>query len=232
MARFLALAAAGMLLAPAAQAVEVTGGSVALEYSGLIDSDTNDVNKATAKGSIEFGFDRAFSVQGDMAFTKFGLIDDSGNSLGLHAIWHLSDATSAGLYVGREEIDGHSNFYGLEMGHGFDRFAGEGYLGRVEDGDDHGTAFGLRGDYSISDMMKVGMRFDTLNIEGTDLSRLSLTGEMALADNFTLTGEVGSADYDSGGSQTFVGVGVKMNFGATRGATFQQRGILEMAPGL
>ena len=233
MKKSIALAFASLLCAPALHAFEVTGGSVSLGYSSLTDSDLNDINKTSLGGSLEFGIAREFSVQADLSLAKFGLTDIDSRSLGLHAIYHASENTSLGGFLGRDRIeDVNLDFIGVEAGHQMGRFGVEGYLGHAEAEGIDGTVLGLQGDYTLGEYSSVGMRYDNINVEGYDASRVSLTGEFGASPGFAITGEIGNADIESVGSEMFAGVGVRINFGAKRGATFRDRSVANLLPGL
>lgn len=226
----IALALAGILCTSAAQAFEVTGGSVDLGFSAF--TDDFDANKTTLGGALEFGIVRAVSVQADLGLTQFGLTEVDNTNFGLHGIYHLGEATSGGLYLGRDRVEGADiDLYGLEIGHQQGQFTAEGYLGHAEAAGGSGTLLGLRGGYALSDSATLGARYDNVNLEGYDISRLSLTGEYAMTDGFALNAEVGSFDAEGVGSEMFLGLGVKASFGAKRGATFERRSLVDLIPG-
>lgn len=230
MARIIGLALASLLAANAAHAVEVTGAEAGLEFSTLT-GDADDLNKFTASGSLELSFSQEFAIQGDVALSELGWVDESGKSVGLHAIYN-APAFSAGIFYGKDWIDGEdAEYYGLEGGGASGLFRGEGYIGRIDDGVYDGTIFGIRGEYAATDTVAIGARYDSMRIEGIDMFRLSLTAGYAV-DNFELSGEVGRADADYIDSETFVSIGAKMNFGARNGTTFDRRGLLAVMPGL
>ena len=112
------------------------------------------------------------------------------------------------------------------------------YVARIEGIDAEGesaTQFGIRGDYLAMDNFTIGGRFDYLDIDAVDMSRLSLTTSYT-AGGFEFTGEVGRAKVEASGlgsgSETFFGIGAKMSFGARGGTTFDKRGLAAVVPGL
>lgn len=229
MARLIALALAGLVAAPAAHAFELNGGEAGLEYSSFLHG--GDGDKMSAKTSLELGFSPQFAVQGDLSLSKGGVTKIDGTSLGLHGIYNLGPDVSLGAFLGRDWLDdGDATFYGVEAGGAMNRIRGEGYLSRVKGDGDYGTQFGLRGDYAAMENVSVGARFDTLDLDDADTTRLSLTSGISM-ETFELTGEIGRAHVEGSDSETFVGVGAKMTFGAKRGATFNPRGLLEVLPG-
>ncbi len=229
----LLLALAGAIFAPAAQAFEVTGGSLSLGYSGLTDSDLDALNKVTLGGSIEMGFTQQFSMQGDLRLTKFGFSNVDNLNFGLHAIFHVSDTTSLGAFAGRDDSDvGDLDYFGIELGHQSGPIGLETYISRADDAGETGTVFGLAGDYAFSDTTSLGLAYDKIDVDGYGASTIALNGEFIAAPGLGLTGEVGSADIDGLGAEVFMGIGVKVNFGAKRGATFDQRSVVDLLPGL
>ncbi|NPD13857.1 hypothetical protein HOY34_01420 [Xinfangfangia sp. D13-10-4-6] len=219
--------------ASAAGAAEFVGGTISLSYSGLADSDLNEINKTSLNGRVQVGFSREFSIQAGLGQTWLGLSDFDSTSLDLHGIYHLSESSSVGAFFGRDEIEGYgANFAGLEAGHKVGQFGGEAYIAHAKDGDSSGNLYGIRAAYDLSDYGNIGARFDQIDIEGFDVSRLSLTGEFKPTPGFSLTAEVGSAKFDSLGSEMFVGVGLNVHFGANNGTTFDKRSLLDILPGL
>lgn len=242
MKKSIALALTGLFCATAAHAFEVTGGSVSLGYSGLTDGDLNDFNKTTLGGSLEFGVSQAFSLQGDLSLSKFGMTEDAAavlgvskidsRSLGMHAIYHASENTSVGAFLGTDRIESTDlNFIGVEAGHQMGQFGLEGYLSRGKLEGITGTVLGLEGNYAVGEYTTLGLRYDNIDIEGFDSSRLSLTGEIGATPGFAVTGEIGNADLEDIGSELFMGIGVRVNFGAKRGATFRDRSVANLLPG-
>jgi hypothetical protein len=228
-----ALTVAFLLAASSAQAFEVTGGSIALGYSGFTDNLLSDVDKTTLGGQIEVGFSRDFSMQADLGFMNYGFSDFDAHNFGLHGIYHLSDTTSLGGFVGRDTIESEDlSIYGVEVGHQAGPLGLEAYLSIADAGVEDGTVYGLRAAYGITDSTEIGLRYDHINIDGLGASRLSVAGEFALSSGFAVTGEIGSADIDDSGSEGFFAIGAKFNFGANRGATFNQRSVLDLLPGL
>lgn len=233
MKKSVALAFAGLLCAPAVHAFEVTGGEVSLGYSGLTGSSVNDVTKTAMGGSLEFGIAPGFSVQGDLGLSKFGRTDSDSHSMGLHAIYHVNEATSVGGFLGRDRIDGTNlDFFGVEIGHQIGQFGAEGYIGHAEIAGGSGTVLGMEGNYALGDTATVGLRYDNIDLGNLDTSRLSLTGEIGVLPGLSLTGEIGSADVAGFDSEMFAGIGVRVNFGDRRGTTFRDRSVMNLLPGL
>ncbi|MDO8882552.1 MAG: hypothetical protein U0934_12820 [Pseudotabrizicola sp.] len=229
----LSLALAGLFCASAVQAFEVTGGSLSLGYSSFIGSSpATDVNKLSLGSSMEFGLSQQFSVQGDFALTKFNATNLDNTNFGLHAIFHVNESTSVGAFIGRDRIEHENlNYFGVEVGHQAGAFGTEAFLTIAKDGGSNGTVIGVKGEYSLTDSAMLGARFDLLNVDGADAAKFAIIGEVAALPGLNLTGELGQARIDGIGSEAYVGVGVKVNFGAKRGATFDRRSIIDLLPG-
>ncbi|MBN2631350.1 MAG: hypothetical protein JXR75_12530 [Rhodobacteraceae bacterium] len=211
----------------------MTGGSLSLGYSTLTDSDLDALNKVTLGGSLEMGFSKQFSVQGDLGLSKFGYSDIDNLNFGLHAIFHVSDTTSLGAFAGRDDFDGGDlDYFGIELGHQSGPIGLETYISEADADGETGAVFGLAGNYAFSDTASLGLAYDKINVDGYGASTIALNGEFIATPGLGLTGEVGSADIEGLGSEVFMGIGVKVNFGAKRGATFTQRSVVDLLPGL
>lgn len=222
-----------LLAAAPAQAFEITGGSVELGYSGFTGNLLKKLDKTTLAGRIEVGFSPAFSMQADLGFMNFGFSDEEAHNIGLHGIYHASDITSLGMYLGQDRLDGDSlSIAGVEVGHQAGALGLEGYLTYAKDSTEDGIVFGARADWDFSDVAGIGLRYDSADLGGADVSRVALTGQYTLTSGLTLTGELGSAEIAGSGSEPFFGIGAKMTFGAERGATFADRSVLNLLPGL
>jgi hypothetical protein len=234
MARFIApaLAAALAVSAPfsVAQAAEVVGADAGLEFSTFT-HDMDDLNKLTANGALEIGLTQELSVQGDFALSQMGFIDDMTEAAGLHAIYNLP-SLSLGAFAGKDWIDGqNSHHYGIEAATAEGQITGQGYIGKVLHSRYEGTIFGARADFAAMPDLTVGARYDNINVDDEDGYRLSLTTGYTMGD-FRLTGEIGRADTQNDGAETFLSVGAKMSFGGRNGTTFDRRGVISILPGL
>ncbi|APE43215.1 hypothetical protein BOO69_07150 [Sulfitobacter alexandrii] len=225
-----------LLCATAAHAVEVTGGSVQLSYSGFT-SDW-DVDKIAIEGSVEFGFDRSFGAQLDLGAAKFGASNEDVQSIGLHGIYHVDDYTSLGAFYVNDNFDaGDADFYGVEAGHEMALWDFEGYLGRLDDSTADATLLGVSARYELQNGVGITGALDHLNPEGVgDATRLGVKIDRdVVGSDVNLFLEVGAVRADVGfgsDTETYVGIGGKYVFGAERGATFEQRGLAKFLPGL
>jgi hypothetical protein len=237
MMKFLPLAVFGVtsLWVQAAQAVEVTGGSVGLSYSAF--TEDISVSKIAIDGAVELGFNRNFSAQIDLAYNDFNLTGLNTTTLGVHGIYHLNDTTSFGAFYANEDANGGGDLdiYGIEAGHDTGLFEVEGYLARINGGGVDGDMLGVSGRYEMVNALGVSGSFDRVSGNGADFSKLAVQLDRDFSPSVNLFAEVGTAKVNGGGltgNEPFVGLGGKFVFGAQRGATFEQRGFTRIFPGL
>ncbi|QFT60172.1 hypothetical protein FIU94_15195 [Sulfitobacter sp. THAF37] len=224
-----------LLFATTAHAVEITGGSAQLSYSGF--TTNTDVDKLSAEGSVELGFDRNIGAQLDLGLTKFGATDEDVQTIGVHGIYHVDEFTSLGAFYVNDNFNaGDADFYGIEAGHEMALWDFEGYLGRLDDSAADATLLGVSARYELQNGIGVTGALDHLNPEGVgDATRLGVKVDRdVIGSDVNLFLEVGAVRADVGGgsdTETYVGIGGKYVFGAERGATFEQRGLAKFLPG-
>jgi hypothetical protein len=229
-----AMAAALVLFcAPVAQAQQVTGGSLTLSHSAF--TDDTDLSKTSLLGSVELGFNRNYGLQADLGMGRLNNASETVTNAVLHGIYHLSDTTSVGLFLGLDRLDGETqSFVGLEMGTAAGPTGFEAYIGYADDDTDSGTMIGLSTRYGVSEQFGLGVSLDHLSLSAVDATRYSVNADYAVTPNVTLFGEVGALNgQTAGGSGTegYVKLGGKVTFGAKRGTTFDQRSLLSVIPG-
>ncbi len=218
-----------------AAAFDVTGGDVSVGHSVFIDD--TDIARSSLEGSVELGFGRSFGVQIDAGLHRFNFVGENSTTLTVHGIYRLGDATSAGLFIGADEIDNESlTFIGAEVGHEFGRAGVEGYFSLANESGSAGDTIGISGSYQATDTIEVGASLDRVGLGGSDdITRFGLRGDLAVGEQTGLYAEVGSLSADVGGasdSEAFVGIGATFSFGANKGATFERRGLSRVLPGL
>lgn len=231
---------AACLTANSAAAFEFTGGDVALTYSAF--SDDSDYSALSFEGSLEAAFNRDFGMQVDLSNYVFDQADETASNLTLHGLYHLDPSMSAGLFYGIESVDGGDlEFYGIEFGQELAQVDFEGYISHGDESGSSVTLVGIEVEYKISDLFSIGAGYDYADFEyGVSIDNAVARVRYTPTAQMSLYGEVGSlgAELDLGGgsrtsgSQTYVGIGMEYAFGATRGATFGERGFYQMIPGL
>lgn len=216
-----------------AMAQGITGGTIGVEVTQP--TDFNDFVGTNYYGAIEYGISRQFAVSLDVSSYRFDSLDQDATSATLHGIYHLSDSASVGLFYGQDKIDGEdaADLYGIEGGTEFMGGRVEGYVGRSDDGDVEAILFGADGSYSFNESIsfKGGAAF--LSVEDLDVSSITAGAEYTIAGGPSLYAELGNVNLDDGissESETFIGIGARINFGAARGTTFGQRSAFEALP--
>ncbi len=233
------------IYAGAAQAVEVTGGYVDLGYSGL--TDQTDFQRYNLNGAGEIAFSRSVGLQLDLGAYRFNSLDETVTNATLHGVFHVSPNGSLGVFYGQENLPATNGFisedfrfFGIEGGYDAGQVDIEGYLGRQDVdvvNNANGTIFGISVNSYVTDSWELSLNYDLVdNIEGAlDISTLSIGADYDLSPNAKVYGEVGNARYAIGNgstNETYVGVGVRINLGASRGTTFGTRGVAAKIPGL
>lgn len=237
-----ALIAAGTGAAGPVLAVDVTGGSVALGYSGFTqevrtrDGDRTDADRRSLNASAEVELTRLFAVQGDLAFHGYGLPDTSGQSLALHGIVHATPELSVGLFAGVESLgDRDADFAGIEAVVDFHEGTAEAYYASGQYAGADGHVMGISGEYFANHWLSF-----TASSESADFGRRLDAGRTAIGARVALgavdlTAEYGRADVDFGSfdeTGAFASFGATYTFGFMGGATFEGRSLGALLPGL
>lgn len=218
-----------------AGAAELTGGSIDLGYSAF--TDDTDVSRTALRGQAELGFNRHFGLQLDLGSYNFDAQDETGTNVSLHGTFHLNETTSFGAFYTRDDIgSGDADFFGVEAGFDFSNAVGaEVYFSTGDDNGVDGDVFGFDLAYNVNDQIALNAGFDRASFDlGADLTRLSVGVEYQTPGFANYYAEFGNVDANLmglGGSESYIGLGVRLDFGADRGATFGQRGLLDILPG-
>lgn len=228
------MAIAAMGLAHGALAVEVTGGTAEIGYSTF--TSNSNVSRTFGAGGLEVGFTRAFSLQFDLAFYGFNAVNDTGRSATIHSIYHVNDTTSLGFFIGNDDVSGiDANFYGIEGGFELETLDAELYLASGDDNGISGSLMGVSLKHDLGNSFGLTGQLDHADFNGgIDFTRFSVGVSYDLSPTAVLYGEVGSLSASAlglSGSESFIGIGARINFGADRGVTFKRRGLLEFLPG-
>ena len=110
-------------------AFDVTRGEVSVGHS--LFTDNSNVAQSRLEGSVELGFSQSFGVQVDARLQSFNLASETSTAFALHGLFHLSQSTSAGIFLGTENFASDNNtFYGAEVGTELSRGDVEGYIWR------------------------------------------------------------------------------------------------------
>jgi hypothetical protein len=242
----LAVAGLGaMTIAQPALSLEMTGGDIALGYSAFSEKvEGETLSQTSIEGSLELGFTKEFGAQVDFGVQQFEQLNnlgaDNATNVTLHGLYHMNETATFGAFYGRDSLeDLDLDFYGLEAGFEGSGFDVEAYFGTGElDGvDGKGNVFGVSGAYELTSSFELIGSFAKASFDGdVDVS----TFEAGVAYNFTnsvqiaatlgrLSGEVEGLGSES---EDYFGLEAEYSFGAARGATFGERGLIHLIPGL
>jgi hypothetical protein len=149
MRRLLLPAALAVSIPHSAPAFEMTGATLGLSWGQL--TEDSDLNRLDLGGAIELGFGGDIGMQADLGFADFGASDLRLTSFALHGVWHASDASALGLFVGRDDADlsggdVSQTFVGIEVGYRGDAFEAEAHFAVANGGDGSGAGARLGAD--------------------------------------------------------------------------------------
>ena len=216
-----------------AMAQGITGGSIGVEVTQP--TDFEEFIGTNYFGAIEYGITRQFAVSADVSSYRFDSLDQDATSATLHGVYHLGDTASVGVFFGQDKLEGEDslNIYGIEGGTEFMGGQVEAYVG-VADNDADTKIFGFDGNYNFNEAIsfKGGAAFQDSGDEGS-ASTISIGAEYTITGGPSLYAELGNVNVDSGAtdeSETFIGLGARINFGSARGTTFGQRSVFEALP--
>ncbi|MFT7058396.1 MAG: hypothetical protein ACJASV_000896 [Pseudorhodobacter sp.] len=233
---FVLLAAAAATFSPLIAHAEITGGQLTLSHSAF--TDDTDLSKTSLEGSMEFGFNRDVSIQGDLSFSQFNTSDLDITNIAAHGIYHLNETTSLGLFLARDEVsDGSADFVGLEAGHEAGALDLEGYLAIGDNEGTDGTIIGISGRHAMSDTVGFGASLDHGNFDNVlEVTRYSIDADYSFTPTTSLSAELGYTNFSvstlGSATEPYVKLGATIKFGAKRGSTFGKRSITNLLPGL
>ena len=216
-------------------AAQVSGGQVNLSYSAL--TNDGDFNRTSLESAVEYSLSQNFSVQGDLAFHSFGFSNDDIATLTLHGIYHVDDSISLGAFVSVDRADGDNiTILGIEGGRDFGQFDVEGYLGGFRESGDNGTLIGAKARYAYTNEIGFGGVLDHGNLSGgDDLTRFGINADYRFAGGSVVSAEIGQIHVGTpvgSGSEAYAKIGFGFEFGNKRGATFDNRSLTRLLPGL
>ena len=220
------------LLTQPAFAQGITGGQLGIQYETPLDG--SDFGGTSYNAAIEYAITRQFSVSADYSSYSTDAFTTNPSSLTLHGIFHMDDNASFGVFVGQDSRSGdEAELYGLEGGTEFMGGEVAGYAAMIN-GDSDGTMFGVDGVYGWRDGISFIGNAGVVSVNDKSVRRFAIGGTYAMTEGPELYGEIGSLTADDSGvsdSQTFIGLGARINFGAQRGTTFQERSVFEVLSG-
>ncbi|MCP1167207.1 hypothetical protein NHG85_01475 [Limimaricola sp. ASW11-118] len=235
------LSAAIGLVAAAASAQGLAGGTLALETSAFFEEGA--IGHTSYSGGLQFDIGLGFGAAVDLASYGFSGFGADGSNATLHALYDFGpfvmglDGAVVGAFVGRDDYEeGDAEIYGIEAAASVFGLRGEGYLAH-HDGTRGGAAVaGLSARYEITPaifaMGEIG--FADADEEGA-LTRVALGGGYRIDGGPRLWGELGRIEAEDeafGGDETFLAIGAEIGFGALSGTSFGTRSLFDVVPGL
>lgn len=221
MIRFTATAAAlAAVLASSSNAQEFSGGEIGLEYN-LNASETSN-NNASYNAGVEFAFGREYAI----GVTAQNLdINDASSNLTLHGIYHLNPKATVGLFYSRDEDEVQG--YGIEGGTTLGRGEIGGYVGQRSLESEDVMIVGFESRTQVSDQITFFTDFDIVSDDRFGAATSELGMSYAFDQGPEAYVQVGRAsvfgDDIENDSETYIGVGARITFGAKRGSTFESR---------
>lgn len=194
-------------------------------------SDNTNLGYTTYSGSLEYGITRNFDVAIDLSRYGLNSLDENVNNATLHAIYHPSNTMSVGAFFGRDYFNrGSIDSLGIEGG--AEVFGGdlEGFLGRIDDGTDTGTIYGISGAYPLGGNFAATGEVKAADIGGNTLTRAALGAQYGFDRGPNLYGQIGTIDVGAT-NETFFSLGATVALGSQRGTTFGSRSLLDIVPG-
>lgn len=216
-------------LSTSVSAQQFAGGEITIDAYGY-DASGADAT-VNYSGALEYAINQKVGIAVDLAHYDFSILNDSVTNFTIHSIYHLNDQSSIGFIIGNDFGDnGSGTFYGLEGGIESNNLSGEGYFA-IYDNSDSSSVIGLSGAYAINNSVSAIADVGYGSIGNDDITRVSAGAEYDFTSGPTVYAELGNLDLD-GASSTFIGIGASVQFGATRGTTFDRRGAFEtLIPG-
>ncbi|MEM1374892.1 MAG: hypothetical protein AAGF78_10985 [Pseudomonadota bacterium] len=222
----------GVIFGTSAAAQQITGGEVELSYQTYTDTDVDQIG---LNGAIEVGFSRNLGVQADLGFNSLsdGADDVSITNFTLHGLFHSSQTTSFGGYLGQNHLSNGTSetveHYGIEAGFEFGTSDLEIFLGQISNSGEDATEFGIEYGRMFMDALEITGAIDVVNFDGgVTTARYGIRGDYEVRDGIGVFGGLSQVEADTpfGGatSELNIVVGATYTFGDERGATFGSRG--------
>ncbi len=210
-----------------------TGGQLSIEYNAPTSGD--DFGGTTYSGGLEYSINRQFAVAVDASSYRLDNINTTASSFTLHGIYHLSESASVGAFAGQDSAsDSNVMLYGIEGGTEFSGGVIGGYFALSNGDSDDATMFGLDASYALNEAFTIVGDLDVTSLDDDTATNISVGAEYQMPRGPKFYGHIGSLNADGngvGGNETYVGLGARIEFGAARGTTFDQRSRFETLAG-
>lgn len=231
------------LSAQPALAFDLIGADFAGGYSAYFDQvEGETLSRASGEFSAEVGLAGSFGVQLDFAIQKFEQIsddiEDNTMSSTLHGLFYLDDAITLGAFYGWETME-NAEYYGVEAAYYGTDFYAEAYLGAgvLNEFDVNNKIYGVNGAYQLTSDFDLIGSYSKATFDGlVDLSLVEAGFGYNYSDRIQISAALGRSNLELEGAAAniddYFALEAEYSFGAARGATFGERGILHLIPGL
>ncbi len=225
----IAVAGLAVIFATPLAAQGFVGAELGIEVFGF--SEDTNLGYTSYSGAIEYGITRNIDVALDLGYFGLNSSDDNVSNATLHGIYHMSDTASLGAFIGRDNFDGGDvDHIGIEGGVEFMGAELEGFIGRIDDGSESGTAYGISGEYGFTDSFAAIGELKGADLGGDTLTRAAIGAQYQFNGGPAIYAQVGTIDVGTA-NETFVTLGATIALGSQRGTTFESRSLLDIAPG-
>lgn len=214
------MAVPGLGMAQGFEGAEVSASATA--------NDSGKIDFSDYGAGVQFGIGAGISLELDFGLRSFRGISGDGRVMTLHGIYDISPGMSAGLYYGRERVDGNkATSYGIEGTMDLGTFDLAGYVGHVDRSAGNATAFGLDATMSWGNAFAFSAAVDTVSGDD-DLRNLSLGGEYRFGFGPTVFANIGRLS-EGDSSDNYLSIGARVELG--NGTTFGNRGPMTTTMG-
>ncbi len=213
-------------LSTSAMAQGFSGGELTIDVQSFGEGDSPiSVNYS---GALEYAVTHSISVAGAIGSYDYSLASGNVTNYSLHGILHINNQASVGAFLGSTSYEDESeSFVGIEGGYEMNGFDLEGYTAFYDD-DDKTSVLGVSGAYRFTDQIAAIGEIGYASIDGDNHNRISAGAEYTFAQGPSLYAELGRVgDVEASTDNTFIGLGASIEFGASRGTTFNRRGVFE-----
>lgn len=243
MRNIIALTGVSLLVAQSGYAFEFAGADFAGGYSAFFDQVNGEtLSRTSGEASLELTLGNRFGAQLDIGVQKFEQISDDieDNSISstIHGLYYLNDATTLGAFYGKETLE-KAEYLGVEAVYYGDRFDAEAYfgLGAVQDFDGSLEILGLRGAYGLGNSFDLIGSYSLAAFDDVvDLSLYEIGLEYKYSDHIRVSASYGRSNIAIENTETnvddYFALEAEYSLGSARGATFGERGVLNLIPGL
>ena len=206
-----------------------SGAELSVEAGAM--TDDFDVGHTVYSGSAELAFTPSISVAAGFTHLGYRGLDTAGTGYAAHGMYRMGSGLTAGLFLGRDDMDGTAvDFAGIEGATSLASADVQGYLGQYTGDAGDGTMIGIAGAFALNDQFGFEGSLDSVSGD-QDFTRIAVGGSYQFGNGPQVFAEVGTLNDDSGSDGTFITLGARIGIGPQGGTTFGDRGILQALGG-